>query len=177
MNFETLHTQSVYHGRVFNIRVDTVRLPDDRVMQLDVVEHQVSVALLPIDTEAQVWFVRQYRHAAGQNLLELPAGTLDGDESPEDCARREAREEIGMAVGNLQELGGFFLTPGYSTEYLHVYLATDLHPAPLEADADEFLSVEKIPLQQVFRLVESGQIHDAKTLAALFLARNFLNIK
>ncbi len=104
------------------------------------------MVILPVDDQGNLFFVRQYRHAAGLDLLELPAGTLDEGEAPEACARREVREETGMAAGKMEHLGGFYLAPGYSTEYMHVYLATGLHSDPLEADADEFLTVEVIPL-------------------------------
>ena len=93
---------------------------------------------------------------------------------PEACARREIREETGQAAGELRKLGEFFLAPGYSTEYMHVFLATDLHPDPLPGDQDEFLSVEAYPLAEVFQMVERGEIQDAKTLAALMLARRWL---
>ena len=108
------------------------------------------------------------------DLLELPAGTLDDDEAPEVCAAREIREETGMAAGKLVELGAFYLAPGYSTEYMHVFLATDLSEDPLEADDDEFLSVESVPLAEAIRMAERGEMPDAKSLAALLMARSHL---
>ena len=140
----------------------------------DIVEHVGSVIILPLDADGQLIFVRQYRHAAGLDLLELPAGTLDKDELPETCATREVREETGMAAGKLESLGGFYLAPGYSTEYMYVYLATDLRYDPLEADADEFLTVERFPLKEALSMFESGEIQDAKSLAAILLARKHL---
>jgi ADP-ribose pyrophosphatase len=119
-------------------------------------------------------FVRQYRHAAGLDMLELPAGTLDKGEDPESCAKRELREETGMAAGELMPLGGFYLAPGYSTEYMHVFMATDLHADPLEADADEFLSVEYLPIVEALAMCERGEIPDAKSLAAFLFARKYL---
>jgi ADP-ribose pyrophosphatase len=121
-----------------------------------------------------VLFVCQYRHAAGKDLLELPAGTRDGDEPYEECAAREIREETGMQAGRLEKVGEFYLAPGYSTEFMVVYLATDLSPNPLEADEDEFLVVEKMPVKQALQLAEQGNMPDAKSLAALFLARPWL---
>jgi ADP-ribose pyrophosphatase len=118
--------------------------------------------------------VRQYRHATKQELLELPAGTLEPGEEPEACARREAREEIGMAARLIQKIGEFFLAPGYSNEYMRVYLAIDLTPDPLKGDDDEFITVERIPLEQAYNLAESGEIRDGKTLAALLLAKPYL---
>jgi ADP-ribose pyrophosphatase len=146
-----------------------VRAPDDQVLVLDIVAHVGAVTILPLDEQDRIWFVRQYRHAAGQVLLELPAGTLEKGEAPEACARREIREETGLAAGRIEKVGEFFLAPGYSTEYMHVFLATDLSPDPLPGDADEFLSVAAIPVDQVKRMVASGEIKDAKSLAALAL--------
>ncbi len=174
MAFEVQKSEIVYPGRAFTIRCDTVRLPDGRETRLDIVEHVGSVVILPLDADGRVLFVRQYRHATGLDLLELPAGTLEKGEAPETCARRELREETGMAAGRLEPLGGFFLAPGYSTEYMYVYLATELKVDPLEADADEFLSVERIPLAETLAMCERGEIPDAKSLAAFLLARKHL---
>ena len=174
MPFELLKSEIVYPGRAFTIRRDTLRMPDARVASFDIVEHVGSVIILPLDADGQLLFVRQYRHAAGLDLLELPAGTLDKDESPEACATREVREETGMAAGKLEPMGGFYLVPGYSTEYMHVYLATDLRYDPLEADADEFLTVERFPLKEALVMFESGEIQDAKSLAAILLGRKHL---
>ena len=174
MSFEVLKTEQIYPGRAFNVRRDTLCLPDGRETRLDIVDHIGSVVILPIEQNGQLIFIRQYRHAAGKDLLELPAGTLDLGELPEICAHRELREETGMAAGRMELLGGFFLAPGYSTEFMQVYLATDLHHDPLEADADEFLSVERIALAEVFALSDRGEILDAKSLAAFYLARKHL---
>jgi ADP-ribose pyrophosphatase len=174
MPFELLKTETIYAGRALTIRRDHVRLPDGRETKLDIVEHIGSVIILPMDEDGTLLFVRQYRHAAGLDLLELPAGTLEADEAPEACARRELREETGMAAGRLERLGGFYLAPGYSTEYMHVFLATGLKYDPLEADADEFLSVERHPLAEIPALVREGKIPDAKSLAAFWLASPLL---
>jgi ADP-ribose pyrophosphatase len=174
MPFELLKSEIVYPGRAFTIRRDTLRLPDGHETRFDIVAHVGSVIILPVDEKGNLLFVRQYRHAAGLDLLELPAGTLDEGEAPEICAHREIREETGLAAGRLEHLGGFYLAPGYSTEYMHVYLATDLRPDPLEADADEFLTVEYVPLARALAIAKSGEILDAKSLAALFLAQSAL---
>lgn len=172
--FETIRSETVYRGKVFDVRRDAVRLPDGKQTNLDIVEHNSSVTLLPVDEQGRVWFVRQYRHPALAHLLELPAGVMHDDETAEACAEREVREEIGMAAGRLQKVGEFFLAPGYSTEYMYVFLATDLRPDPLPGDEDEFISIEKISLDQVVSMAEKGEFRDSKTLAALFLARPYL---
>jgi ADP-ribose pyrophosphatase len=174
MDFETVSSEVVYQGRVFNVRRDHLRLPDGGLVKLDIVDHPGAVTMLPLDDEGRLWLVRQYRHSANRELLELPAGAMEAGEPPEACAYREVREEIGMSASQLVKVGEFFLAPGYSTEYMYVYLATGLKPDPLEADEDEFLIVETIPVAEVYRLAEEGVIQDSKTLAALFLARPHL---
>jgi ADP-ribose diphosphatase len=174
MPFEFIKSEILLQGRVFKIRRDTLRTPNGGETKLDIVEHGGSVVLLPIDHEGNLLLVRQYRHAVGEDLLELPAGTRDGEEPFEDCAAREIREETGLEAGALQKLGEFYLVPGYSTELMAVFLATDLKENPLQPDEDEFLQIEKIPLKQAVELAEQGKIQDAKTLAALLLARPHL---
>lgn len=174
MSFELLHSETLLKGRAFTIRRDTMKTPDGRETKFDIVEHGGSVILIPIDDEGNLLFVRQYRHAAGMDLLELPAGTRDGDEPFEECAAREIREETGMEAETLTYVGSFYLAPGYSTEYMGVFLASDLKHNPLEADDDEFLSVEKIPIKQALEMAKRGEMPDAKTLAALMMAGSHL---
>lgn len=170
-SFKLLRSETLLQGRAFKVRRDWLSAPDGRETKYDIIEHSGSVVMIPIDHQGSVLFVRQYRHAAGTDLLELPAGTLDENESYEACAAREMREETGMAAGRLEKVGEFFLVPGYSTEYMEVFMATDLKPDPLPTDVDEFLQVERIPLHDALRMAESGQIPDAKSLAALLMAR------
>jgi ADP-ribose pyrophosphatase len=173
--FEFLRSESLLEGRAFKIRRDYLRTPDGRETKYEIVEHGGSVVMLPIDELGNLVLVRQYRHAAGIDLLELPAGTRDGGESYESCAAREMREETGMAAGRLEKVGEFYLAPGYSTEFMAVFVATDLTPDPLPGDADEFLQVERMPVQEALRMAERGQLPDAKSLAALFVARQSLS--
>ncbi len=175
MPFELLRSEPLFKGRAFGIRRDFVRMPDGRETRFDIVEHGGSVVILPIDDQGYLIFVRQYRHAAGKELLELPAGTRDGDEPFDVCAAREIREETGFAAGRLAQVGQFYLAPGYSTEFMAVFLATELIHSPLQADEDEFLQIEKIPLKQAFDMAARGEVPDAKSLAALFLARQSLH--
>ena len=175
MPFELIKSETLFQGRAFKIRRDFMKTPDGRETKFDIVEHGGSVVLIPIDSEGNLLFVRQYWHAAGADLLELPAGTRDGGEPFEDCARREIREETGMEAGSLQKVGEFYLAPGYSTEFMVVFLATELKHNPLEADDDEFLQLEKIPVKKAVELAERGEVPDAKSLAAILLARRQLH--
>lgn len=174
MEVEVLNSEKIYQGRAFGVRQDEIRLPDGRTAAMDVVEHAKAVTILPVDAVGDIWFVRQYRHPIGELLLELPAGTLEADEDPQKAAAREIREEIGMAASELELLSEFFLAPGYSTEYMYIYLATGLSPAPLSQDEDEYLFVEKIPAAEAYRLLQAGKLRDAKTLLALEQARSRL---
>lgn len=174
MSFELKKSEILLQGRVFKVRRDTLKTPDGRETKLDIVEHNGSVVLVPLDSEGNLLFVRQYRHAAGKDLLELPAGTRDGEEPFEECAARELREETGLEAGYLQKVGEFYLVPGYSTEFMSVFLATELKENPLDADEDEFLQVEKIPLKQAVEMAERGKIQDAKSLAGLLMAKSHL---
>jgi len=174
MPFELIKSETLLQGRAFKIRRDHLKTPDGRETKFEIIEHGGSVIIIPVDADGNIHFVRQYRHAAGIDLLELPAGTRDGDELYEVCAAREIREETGMEAGGLKEVGEFYLAPGYSTEFMKVFLATDLKYNPLEADDDEFLEVEKISIQRAFEMADQGSMPDAKSLAALLLAKPYL---
>ena len=174
MSIEVINRNTIYHGRAFNVRRDEVRMQNQNTVYLDIIEHIGAVTILPLDNDGRILFIRQYRHATGKELLELPAGTLDPAELPENCALREIREETGYAAGKLIKIGEFFLAPGYSTEYMHVYLASDLRPDPLPGDEDEFISLEPIPIKQAYDMALNGELQDGKSLAALLLARPHL---
>jgi ADP-ribose pyrophosphatase len=174
MPFDTIKSETVYLGKAFDVHRDQVKLPDGKITTFDVVVHPGAVTMIPINSHGQILFVRQYRYCAEQDLLELPAGTLDEGESPETCALREVREEIGMSAENLKKIGEFFLVPGYSTERMYIYLATELSSDPLQGDEDEFITVEAIALEKVPELVSQGIIQDAKSIAALYLAQPYL---
>lgn len=174
MPFEFISSEVLLQGRAFKIRRDTLKTPDGRETKYEIIEHGGSVVVVPIDDAGNVLFVRQYRHATGKDLLELPAGTRDGEEPYEECAAREIREETGMEAGQLQRVGEFYLAPGYSSEFMAVFLATELKPNPLPGDDDEFLQVEKIPLQEVTQTFGRGDVPDAKSLAAWLLAKPYL---
>ncbi len=176
MNYSTKKSELTFQGKVFNIRVDEVQISPDRTVRIDVVEHGGAVVILPIDQESRIWFVNQYRYPAGRRLLELPAGTLDPNEDPEVCAIRECREEIGMSPAHLTHLGGFYLAPGYSTEFVQFFLAQDFSPAPLDQDEDEDIQIERLSVSEVKERIIKGQIHDAKTLAGLLLAFQHLHL-
>jgi ADP-ribose pyrophosphatase len=171
MSIEVIARESIYQGHTFNVRVDKVRFENQHISNQEVVEHTGAVTLLPVDAGGNILFVRQYRHPVGKELLELPAGTFRKGEGPLDCARREIREETGYAAGDMTKVGEFFLAPGYSTEYMYVYVATNLTHDPLPGDADEDITLEPIPIAQAYDMALNGKLGDGKSLAALLLAR------
>ncbi len=172
LEFTTLHTEIGYQGRAFTVRKDTLKLPDGRVTIYDIIDHPGAVTIIPVDTDGNIYFVRQFRPATGEVLLELPAGTLEKGEDPLECAAREIQEETGFAARKFISLGAVWLAPGYSTEYLHFFLATDLYPSPKQGDEDEFISVDVIPYVKALEMARSGLIKDGKSLAGLFLIGN-----
>jgi 8-oxo-dGTP pyrophosphatase MutT (NUDIX family) len=174
MPFELIKSETLLQGRAFKVKRDYLKTPNGDETKLEIIEHGGSVVLVPIDDEGNLLLVRQYRHAAQQDLLELPAGTRNEKEPFEECAAREIREETGMEAGKLQKVGDFYLAPGYSTEFMAVFLATDLKHNPLKADFDEFLQVEKISIKKAVELFQSGKMLDAKSLAAWLLAKPYL---
>ncbi len=174
MKYKVRESRRAFDGKAFNVRVDLLDGPAGATSRVDIVEHPGAIVLIPIDEQDRVWLVRQYRHPTGEELLELPAGTLEPGESAEGCAARESREEISMAPEELTPLGGTFLAPGYSTEYLHFFLARELYPAPLPPDPGEVLHLEKIPWEKLWDLIANGGIRDTKTIAGLTLARLWL---
>ncbi len=164
---ETISSQHLFSGRVLGLRVDTVQLPNGITSKREIVEHGPAVVLAPIDAEGRVLLVRQYRKAIGASLLELPAGGMEPGESPEESAMRELQEETGYSAGVLEALGGFYAAPGYTEEYLHLFLAKDLRHNPLAPDVDELLQLVPTSLPEAVRLIESGEIRDAKSVAGL----------
>lgn len=175
MTIEWLQREIVYQGPVFTVRKDTLRLPDGKQVIVDVIDHLDSVTILPIDEEGNILFVRQYRQPIEDYLLELPAGVAKPGEDPLQCAQRELREETGMGANLFTKLGTFYLAPGYSSEFMHVYLARDLYPSPLPQDEDEVLELEKIPAREALKLAENGGLQDLKSLIGLFWAKSTLD--
>jgi ADP-ribose pyrophosphatase len=174
MAYLVRNSETIYKGKVFGVRIDEVETHTGHIMRVDIVEHSGAVVLIPIDDNGLIWFVRQYRHPTGRIMLELPAGTLDPDEEPEACAVRECREEIGMTPGRLLSLGWVYLAPGYSTEVAHFFLAERLTPAQLKPDEHEDLQIECLSWDSILKMISEKELHDAKSLAGLFLTRAHL---
>ncbi|MDG6934059.1 MAG: NUDIX hydrolase [Nitrososphaerota archaeon] len=167
---ETLESRLVHTGRYLKVRVDRVR-SGKREITYDLVEHPGAVAVLPVTQDGQILLERQYRHALGVSILEIPAGTLEPGEKPVECAKRELIEETGFAAVSIRKLGVIYMAPGYSNEVIHIFFAriksNGRGPSP---EPDESITISEYAPDEVMDLVKSGKLMDAKSLAALFIA-------
>jgi ADP-ribose pyrophosphatase len=162
-----VNKQTIYNGRVVGLALLDVTLPNGEAGKRELIQHPGAVAVVAIDEQGNVLLVKQYRIAADKIMREIPAGTLKPGEDPLVCAERELQEETGYKPGRLEPIGGIYPAPGYTTEYIHLFLATDLQHAPLPMDDDEFIEVERLPLAEALALVDSNEICDAKSVAGL----------
>lgn len=160
-------SQEIYKGRVFRLRVDTVDDGEGRTHRLDIVEHPGSYAIAALPAPDRLVLVHQYRHAAGQKLWEIPAGTAEESESCEEGAARELREETGYAADSLELLCSVYPTPGYCTERVRIYAARGLHAGPQQLEEDERIEVREVTFEQAWSMQASGEIIDMKTVVAL----------
>jgi ADP-ribose pyrophosphatase len=167
-------SRTVFTAKLFKVKNIDLPLPDGKTKTYELVDIQNAITVLPVDSEGNVYFVEQYRIGADKSLLELPAGKIEVDEDPLEAARRELREEIGMDAAEIKPIGNFYMSPGYTNEYMYCFLATGLYLAPLAPDADEFINVKKIHINQVRMQIESGKMDDSKTLAVFMLAYKIL---
>ena len=166
---ETISSQRIYDGRAVKLRVDSVKLRNGRQTTREVVEHSHCIAVVVIDENDNILLVKQFRKPVENELLEIPAGGIDAGEDPEEAVRRELREEIGYMPQKVLRLGGFYSAPGYCTEYLYLYLATELVPSQLTAEDTESINVVRVPIKEIPELITSGRICDAKSIAGLLI--------
>jgi len=166
--------RNVFTGRVLTLNLERVRLPNGRVAELEIAHHPGGAAVVALDDEGRVCLLRQYRHAAGGWLTELPAGKLDGGEPPLECAQRELAEEAGVTARQWEKLGECFSSPGVLTEVLHLFLARDLAPADARPEEHEVFEASWVPLDEAVDLAARGELRDAKTLIGLLWARERL---
>lgn len=173
-----LESRRIYTGKVLNLDIDRVRFPDGSVGELEMIRHSGASAVVPFLTEPagadpQLLLIRQYRYAANGFLYELPAGRLDPGEAPVDCARRELREETGCSAEQLDFLYTMYTTPGFTDERIHLFMASGLTHGETGHEADEFLTLETVPLSQALEMIRDGVIQDAKTALGILFAAGF----
>ncbi len=169
MHPDTLSTETVYKGKVFDIRIDDIR--DGEIeYKREIVVHKGSCVVIPVFEDGTLALVRQYRHAAGKYLLEICAGTLNAGEDPEEGAIRELEEEIGVRAAKIEKLSEFYVSPGFLTEKMHLYLASELTETQQNLEEDEILSIERHSLRALLDMIQNGEIEDAKTIAGVFIA-------
>jgi ADP-ribose pyrophosphatase len=166
---EILDTEEVYHGRVIDVAVYTVR-ERDVTYKREVVHHPGGAGVVAVFDDGTIPLVRQYRHPTVRYVLELPAGRLDAPERPEECAARELEEEIGVRAGRMEKLTEFFTTPGFCEEKLWVYLATELTETEQKLEGDEMLEIVRVTFTRAFEMISDGEIEDAKTIIGIMLA-------
>lgn len=170
---KTLDSKRIYEGRIINLRVDKVTVVSGTSTR-EIVEHNGGSVIAAVTDDNKIIMVKQFRKPMESPILEVPAGKLDGDEDPADAALRELSEETGYTAGKLEKLTEFYPSVGYTTEVLHIYLATDLKPGACHPDENEVLEVTEMDLEEVYRMVMDGRIHDGKTIAAVMMARDKL---
>jgi len=164
---QVVSSRTVHRGKIVNIRTDEITTPRGAIVSRDVVEHPGAVVVVAVDAQSYVYFVRQYRHAIGSYLIELPAGGLEPGEQPLAAAQRELREEVGLQAKDWTPLGSFYSSPGFANEHLHAFLAQSLVPVAIDPDDDEDIEVVRYPLHRLPEAI--NELADAKTLAALYL--------
>ena len=175
---ELLGSHELYTGKIITLNRDTVRLPDGTVSEMDIARHGGASAIVPflsgpMGDEPQVLLIRQYRFAAGGYIYEIPAGRLNPDEAPIDCAARELKEETGCTANHIEPLTTILTTPGFTDEIIHIFMATGLTHGQHNREADEFVEVVIMRLSEALERVSSGEITDAKTVLALLFAAGF----
>lgn len=173
LNEQKISSNRVFAGKLLNLRVDTIEFSQGKYAFREIVEHNPASVVVPIDDENNVLLVRQFRYAVGHNLLEAPAGIVENGESPKECAQRELQEEIGYYARDLIPLGKFWSAPGFCNELMYAYLGRALEEKVLMSDPDENISVERIKFSGIAELIRTGEIQDAKTIAALLMAKQF----
>lgn len=169
------YSETVFRGKILDVRRDSVELPDGRTATMEVVHSADATAVVAINSNREVLLINQFRYSAGGMLLEIPAGKMETGESPLECARRELEEETGYRAQNLRHLASFFTTPGFCTEKIHLFLAADLTLNSQNLDRDEFIEVVAMPLDKALEKVDRGEIADAKTIVGLLTANRILS--
>ena len=174
MSIKINNRTTVYHGKVFELVRENVTLENGTTTDLEFIEHPGATAIIPFLDDKRIVLLKQYRHALKKFIWEIPAGTLDPQEEIISCAKRELIEETGYSAAQWHRLGEITPVPGYSNERIHIFLATELQPADQNLDEDEVIQVQAVDFLKAFEMIGDGEIQDAKSIAGLFLASQWL---
>ena len=169
MTEQHISSEYIYKGRILNLRKDTVQMDNGQTAVREIIEHVDSVGIIAVDGQGNILLVKQFRSPVNSLLLEIPAGCLEKGEKPEATVIRELREETGYTAGTVEKLGGFYLAPGYTDEYMHVYVAKELDWDPLVAEDTAEIELIKEPVANIKKLISSGEIRDCKSIAAILM--------
>jgi ADP-ribose pyrophosphatase len=162
-----LSTSTVYRGKLFNVEMTELRMANGALAKREGIVHPGAVAMVPVAPDGRLLLVTQYRHSAGMRLLEIPAGTLEKGEAPGAAVVRELQEEVGMTPGRVDALGGFYVAPGYTSEYIHLYVCSELTASKLDGDEDEDIDIHPLTAAEALAAIESGAICDAKSVIGI----------
>ncbi len=175
MSYEVKSSEVVYKGRVFNLEKDVITLPDGREATRETIRHGGAAAMIPIDNDGKIIFVRQYRHSARKEVLEIPAGTIENGEDPYECAIREIQEETSYKAGKMTFLLKMYSAIGFCSEVIHIYVAENLEKGEFNLDDDEFITTERYTVDEAVEMIYRNEICDSKTISAIFAYKDYLS--
>ncbi len=173
---KTIKSDLIFNGKMINLRVDTVELPGNKMATREIVDHPGAVAIVPITNDGKIVMVTQYRKPVEESLLEIPAGKLEKNEDPSECAKRELKEETGFNAKELKHLLTLYSTPGFSNEIMYIYLATGLIEGTPNPDEDEYVSTDIFSVSDLIKKIFNGEIKDSKTIAGILALKEYLNM-
>ncbi|MCT4565231.1 MAG: NUDIX hydrolase [Maledivibacter sp.] len=172
----TIKSDKIYQGKIINLRIDTVELPEQKYSKREIVEHPGAVAVIAVTQDNKIVMVRQYRKSVEEYLLEVPAGKLEMGEKPVECAKRELLEETGFKTNNIEYLFKFYTSPGFSNEIISLFIAKDLVADVAQPDEDEYIEIEKYGVDELLEKIYKEEIKDAKTIISILYVKNYLKI-
>lgn len=172
---KTMKSEKLYEGKIINLRIDTVELPDKKYSKREIVEHPGGVAIVGITDENEILLVKQYRKAVDRVLLELPAGKIEVNEEPKETAFKELKEETGYSTENLEYLLEFYTSPGFSTEKVYIFLAGNMEKGEQELESGEYIEVESYKIDDLIKMIKKGEIIDSKTIIGIYAIKDRLS--
>lgn len=167
---KTMKSERIYEGKILSVRIDTVELPDKKYSKREIVEHPGAVAIVPITEDKEIYLVKQFRKATETELLEIPAGKLEINEQPVECAIRELKEETGLNVENMECIIDYYSSPGFTNEKIHIFMASGVTIGEAEPEEDEYIDVVKVKIDEAMNMINDGIIKDGKTIIGIFMA-------